>query len=374
MEVWIRPSYYYLSRLDEPMPYPVPGHMWDRSLGEKLYGDHMRFIRSVDQLGFDGVLFTEHHAGPNGGLTPSPTVFLAAASQITERIKLVIMGIALALYPHPVRVAEELAMLDNLCHGRLEVGFISSGAPSLYAYNLPVSEEGGRYHEAYDLVIKAWTEENPFEWHSQYYNYKCVSILPRPLQLPHPPIWTVAASTEGLQWAAEHRLRLICSGTLDGAAENLNYFRNYAATECGWTPEPTDLGIARELYIGRTKSQVHEKMEELFHREGDMAYKQVTEAPQLASLQRERRGTRSYSHQKQTARRVGEHRTEEAMRGGSFLIGDPDAITEQILHQREVTGAGVVAIRLELGDVDLDEVTDNLELFSREVLPVLRKA
>ncbi len=374
MEVWIRPSYYYLSQLDEPMPYPVPGHMWDRSLGEKLYGDHMRFIRSVDQLGFDGVLFTEHHAGPNGGLTPSPTVFLAAASQVTERIKLVIMGIALALYPHPVRVAEELAMLDNLCHGRLEVGFISSGAPSLYAYNLPVSEEGGRYHEAYDLVIKAWTEENPFEWHSQYYNYKCVSILPRPLQLPHPPIWTVAASTEGLQWAAEHRLRLICSGTLDGAAENLNYFRNYAATECGWTPEPTDLGIARELYIGRTKSQVREKMDELFHREGDMAYKQVSEAPQLASLQRERRGTRSYSHQKQAARRAGEHRTEKAMRSGSFLIGDPDSITEQILHQREVTGAGVVAIRLELGDVDLAEVTDNLELFSREVLPVLKKA
>ncbi len=105
-----------------------------------------------------------------------------------------------------------------------------------------------------------------------------------------------------------------------------------------------------------------------------MAYKQVSEAPQLASLQRERRGTRSYSHQKQAARRAGEHRTEKAMRSGSFLIGDPDSITEQILHQREVTGAGVVAIRLELGDVDLAEVTDNLELFSREVLPVLKKA
>ena len=62
------------------------------------------------------------------------------------------------------------------------------------------------------------------------------------------------------------------------------------------------------------------------------------------------------------------------MRGGSFLIGDPDSITEQILHQRAVTGAGVVAIRLKLGDVDLDEVTGNLELFAREVLPVLKKA
>ncbi len=374
MEVWIRPSYYYLSRLHEPMPYPVPGRMWDRSLGEKLYGDHMRFIRSVDRLGFDGVLFTEHHYGPNGGLTPSPTVFLSAASQVTERIKLVIMGIALALYPHPVRVAEELAMLDNLSHGRLEVGFISSGAPSLYAYNLAVSEEGGRYHEAYDLVMKAWTEENPFEWHSRYYDYRCVSVLPRPLQVPYPPIWTVAASTESLQWAAEHQLRLFSSGTLDGAAETLSYYRNIAATEFGWTPKPAELGIARELYMGRTESHVRQMLDELFHREGDMAYKQVTEAPQLADLNRERRATRSYDHQKTRRRRAGEHRTEEAVRGGSFLVGDPDSITEQILHQREVTGAGIIAIRLELGDVDLDEVTENLELFSREVLPVLRKA
>ncbi|NIO08910.1 MAG: LLM class flavin-dependent oxidoreductase, partial [Deltaproteobacteria bacterium] len=80
MEVWIRPSYYYLSQFDEPMPFPVPGRMWDRSRGEKLYDDHMRFVRSLDELGFDGVLFTEHHYGPNGGLTPSPNVFLSAAT------------------------------------------------------------------------------------------------------------------------------------------------------------------------------------------------------------------------------------------------------------------------------------------------------
>ncbi len=254
------------------------------------------------------------------------------------------------------------------------MGFISCGAPSLFAYNLPVSEEVGRYHEAYDLVMKAWTEENPFEWHSQYYNYKCVSVLPRPLQLPHPPIWTVAASTESLHWAAQHRLRIFSSGSVDSAAEALNYYRNYAATECGWTPEPAQLGISRELYMGRTKSEVNEKMEELFHGEGDMTYQLVSQAPQLSDLNRERRATRSYTHQKVRGRVGGEHRTEAAMRSGSFLIGDPDSLTEQILHQREVTGAGVVAIRLELGDVDLDEVTGNLELFAREVLPVLRKA
>ena len=222
VEVWIRPSWYYLRQGEEAMPFPVPGWMWDRSLGQKLYGDSMRFVRRVDELGFDGLLFTEHHYSPNGGLTPSPLVLLAAATQITERIKLVTMGIQLALYPHPVRAAEELAMVDNLSGGRLVAGFVSATAPNLYAYNLSAGDERERYHEAYDLLVKAWTEENPFEWHSEHYDYQCVSILPRPLQVPHPPVWTVAASAESLQWAAHRHMGLMTSGPVTQATETLD--------------------------------------------------------------------------------------------------------------------------------------------------------
>src|SRR5919199_4153094 len=163
MQVWFRQTapYYYPSPDGSPTPFPVPGWMWDRARGEQLYADRMRFIRRLDELGFDGIIFTEHHAGPNGGLTPSPIVLLAAASQVTQRAKLVTMGITLALYPHPLRVAEELAMLDNLCHGRLVPGFISGTAQNLYAYNVPAAEERARYHEAYDLIVKAWTEPEP---------------------------------------------------------------------------------------------------------------------------------------------------------------------------------------------------------------------
>ena len=141
MEVWIRQSMAYHPHVDGPMPYPVPGWMWDRDLGQALYRERMPFIRRIEDLGFDGIIFTEHHYGPNGGLTPSPTVMLAAATGVTERVKLVTMGISLALYPHPVRVAEELAMLDNLSNGRLVVGFMSSGAQNMYSYSVPPREE-----------------------------------------------------------------------------------------------------------------------------------------------------------------------------------------------------------------------------------------
>src|SRR5436190_8234968 len=159
MEVWIRQSMAYRWRDDSPTPFPVPGWMWDRERGKELYQDRMKFARRVDELGYDAIIFTEHHYGPNGGLTPSPLIGLAAASQVTERIKLATMGIALALYPHPVRVAEELAVIDNLSGGRLVPGFISGTPQNLFAYSVPPEEERDRYHETYDHMVKAWTED-----------------------------------------------------------------------------------------------------------------------------------------------------------------------------------------------------------------------
>src|SRR6266516_7016115 len=113
VEVWFRQTATSYNVTDEPMPFPVPGSLWDRARGAQLYKKRMHFIRRLDELGFDTIIFTEHHYGPNGRLMPSPTVLMAAATQVTERIKLATMGITLALHPQPVRVAEELAMIDN---------------------------------------------------------------------------------------------------------------------------------------------------------------------------------------------------------------------------------------------------------------------
>ena len=277
MEVWIRPSWYYLGRRDQQMPYPVPGWMWDREIGADLYADHMQFIRRLDELGFDGILFTEHHYGPNGGLTPSPLVLLAAASQVTERIKLVTMGIPLALYPHPVRVAEELALVDNLSRGRLVAGFISGGAPNLYAYNLSAHDERSRSQEAFELMVRAWTDENPFEWHGEHFDYECVSILPRPVQQPHPPLWAVAASVESLQWAAQHRLSLVASGSTEDASERFGYYETQA-TAAGWTLAPAQKAIAREIYVAVSAAEVKAKEDEVFNREGQNAYEEIGRA------------------------------------------------------------------------------------------------
>ncbi len=374
MEVWIRQSMAYQCVDDGPMPFPVPGRLWDRALGHELYTERMKFIRRVDQLGFDGLIFTEHHYGPNGGLTPSPVVMLSAASQVTEQIKLVTMGISLSVYEQPVRLAEELAMIDNLSHGRLVVGLITSAAQSLFAFSVPVDEERSRYHEAYDLMVRAWPDPDPFEWRGQHFNYDCVSILPRPLQEPHPPIWTTCSSEESLQWAARNRFKLVAPGTVTQTKDIIDFYREYAERECGWSPTSADFGMAREFYIAPMQAQVDELLPSLIARDEVNSINPRFRVPELTSLLRQQWSTRTYEYGSRLGRPAGSGLSPEGYAGGQFLVGDPEMITRQIVEQRAACGnPGVLVIRPEIGTMSLQEVGDGLELFAREVLPVVRK-
>jgi alkanesulfonate monooxygenase SsuD/methylene tetrahydromethanopterin reductase-like flavin-dependent oxidoreductase (luciferase family) len=355
------------------MPYPVPGWMWDRDLGRKLYGERMPYIRRVEDLGFDGIIFTEHHYGPNGGLTPSPMIVLSAATQVTHRIKLVTMGISLALYAQPVRVAEDLAILDNLSEGRLVVGFISSGTEALTQFNFKPEEEPGRYHEAYDLILRAWTDPNPFEWHGEHYDYPCVSILPRPLQQPHPPIWTTARSDQSIQWAARNQISFIAAGPTKQCTEILDAYQAYAETECGWTPTSENLGIFREIYVTPTRARFEEKFAEIMGQERENAYPAEPEHTDLRTLDRGRFTPKTYSWKKDGGRPdrgVGWGMAQ--VQNGHFLLGDPDALIERITAQQKETNAGVLVIRPEMGNMSLQEAGDGMELFAREVLPAIR--
>lgn len=375
MEVWIRQGMAYRPRKDAPTPFPVPGWMWDRSLGVDLYDQRIRYMRRIDQLGFDGLIFTEHHYGPNGGLTPSPNIMLSAATQVTDQIKLVTMGIILPLHAHPVRVAEELAMLDNLSHGRVVAGFVSGNAQAHYAYSLPPLEGRARHLEAYDLVVKAWTEEAPFEWHGEFYDYDCVSIVPRPLQQPYPPVWTAAAAAETLEWAARNHVGLLSSGPTERAKQTLDYYTHYAEQECGWTPTQLDRGLARELFIAPTMAEVRTVVEEVIARDRADAYAETFEAPNLQELERIKYTAHSYEYLggRREDRREGRRNLDQMMTQGVYLLGDPDSIIQQIAQQKQMCDASVLVVRPEMGHLSLDHVGDMMELFAREVLPEVHR-
>src|SRR4051794_14704677 len=169
------------------MPHPFTGRVYDRKLGQQLYNEHLAFYRRADELGYDGVCFAEHHYGTNS-VDPSPNVMASAVAAQTSNAKIVILGNCLPMHGHPVRLAEELAMIDLISGGRLVSGFIRGGGSEYWAYGVDVTRGRAMYNEPADLIVKAWTAEDPFDWHGKFYDYETVSIIPRPIQQPHPPV------------------------------------------------------------------------------------------------------------------------------------------------------------------------------------------
>ena len=168
----------------------------------RTYAEHLDAWEEIDRLGYDGVGFNEHHCSPYG-LMNSPNLMAAAAAQRTKRLKLLIYGNLLPLH-EPLRLAEELAMLDCLSNGRLISGF-ARGIPREYqVHNVPLAESRARFEEAYEIITRAWTEE-VFSYEGKFWSYKDVAIWPRPVQQPHPPIWIpVVGSKESIEFAGRH--------------------------------------------------------------------------------------------------------------------------------------------------------------------------
>jgi alkanesulfonate monooxygenase SsuD/methylene tetrahydromethanopterin reductase-like flavin-dependent oxidoreductase (luciferase family) len=157
-------------------------------------------VQLAEELGFECFWFTEHHFVLYGGPVPNPAVMMAAAAARTSRIHL---GSAISILPlhHPVQVAEDYAMVDVASRGRLEFGIGLGNAPrDLEVYGIPRDERRGRFEEALEIIKLAWTNET-FTHHGEYWDIPEASVLPRPVQRPHPPFWAAATSPEAMEWA-----------------------------------------------------------------------------------------------------------------------------------------------------------------------------
>lgn len=167
----------------------IDSRLFDPVLGGAMYHDYLDQIQEAAKLGFDGVCVNEHHS--NGyGMMPSPNLMASILARNTVRGAVCVMGNAPVLYDPPLRVAEELAMLDCLSGGRLIAG-LPLGTPmdTCYAYGSNHSTLRDKYVEACELVVRAWQEPTPFAFSGRFYQHRYVNIWPRSIQIPHPPIW-----------------------------------------------------------------------------------------------------------------------------------------------------------------------------------------
>ena len=165
-----------------------------------VYQRALQRIEIMDQTGYDAVWLTEHHFS-DYSVCPSIPVMGTYAAARTKNLRIG-AGVTLAAFYHPLRLAEEIALLDLLSGGRVNWGAGRGfDAREFRTFNVPMQESYARFREVIDIVVRAWTSER-LAYTGKYFSFEDVEVLPKPLQQPHPPMWVAAASPDAIDWAA----------------------------------------------------------------------------------------------------------------------------------------------------------------------------
>lgn len=373
----------YPERLDHlkvgaELPYPLPKKHFKADVAVRNYREHLDAWALMDELGFDGIGFNEHHTSPYGLMT-SPNIMAAAASQRTSRMKLLIMGNLLPIHD-PLRVAEDLAMLDCMSDGRLISGF-ARGIPREYvAYNVDLAESRARFEEAWKIIKLAWTEE-VFSYEGKFWSYNDVAIWPRPVQEPHPPVWVpVSGSQETIEWAARENIP-ITPGAFAPRSVKQDIVRYYA--EClakhGHRITPDHLSIGACPYVADSRKQALEEAGPyslyFFHT--------LLSHGNIANLERQREsgyimeGAHDYMTPENREslgkfKQFREFTLDDIERTERACFGSPEEVKDYLIDLADSMGTNTLLLNFNQGALPHDLFIQNLERFGKEVLPALQ--
>ena len=356
---------------------PVPSSFFDPLKGAANYAEHLEEMAYCEELGFDGVVFNEHHYSAYGTM-PSPNLIASALSQKTKKIKIGVLGNILPLRNHPVRVAEEYAMIDCLSNGRLIAGFVRGIPPEYIWYGVNPAESRGRFQEAYDLIMTAWTE-SVWSFEGEFFKLKDCAIWPRPVQQPHPPIWIAARSAESIEWCVKRHLTCAQVYQTTGQIEDTFGYYRTKANEEGWHAGPDKFILCRHIYIDESEQKAREFGDPamryfftVFNRGFNEAInKGAVDQKLTAALISER----SFSYFREGNRERHDFSKldwQGLIDSGYLIAGNPDSVAKQIQSQMKQIGADHFMGMFHIGNLAHDKVVNSLNLFKKEIMPRLQ--
>lgn len=348
----------------------LPNQMYDPAHGTTLYNRYLDELVYAEELGFDGVCVNEHHQNAYGTM-PSPNLMGAILARQTKRVKIAVVGNALPFYNPPTRVAEEFAMIDVISGGRLIAGMVVGGGPEYYSFSVNPTHARAMYNEAFDLVLRAWTEPGPFEHYGEYWKLKYVNPWPRPLQQPHPPIWIPGAgSRETIDFVAQRRFSYMGIPYFhsDFFQRNFDMFRE-ACEKAGYTCDPHQLGWLCPIYVADTDEQAWEEYEKhLFYFAKQLLKGLVVLPPGYTSI-RSIAGIHSA-----LGKFLSTVETRKQIEEGSYaIVGSPATVRDKISALAKKLGVGNLLGLFQLGTLPADLTRKNMTLFAREVMPHLQQ-
>ncbi|HEY7990591.1 MAG TPA: LLM class flavin-dependent oxidoreductase [Stellaceae bacterium] len=343
--------------------WPVPADVYSQESAAHSFNTALDRFRLADEIGFDWVTVAEHHFSPFS-LTPNPMLLAGALTQVVKKAKIAVLGPTLPML-NPVRVAEEFAMLDTITGGRVVAGLMR-GTPNEYVtYNVNPEESRSRFQEGLHLLRMAWTEPQPFGWQGRHYEFRAISVWPRPVQKPHPPIYMSGSSPESGEFAAKNHVGLgFAVTTLPLATKAAAHYRTHAEA-AGWKPTADDVIYRCAIHVADSDEQA----------QADMANMPPQRRFSISNpaLEQAVAGTSYYGRDFEAQRnRVGRPGAiRDAVENGQILLGSPETVMKQIKRIRDDIGAGI--LDLIFMHPEDDKARRAIEIFGAKMLPRLHE-
>ena len=346
---------------------------FDPVSASRLYNEYIEHYQLAERVGFDGVMLNEHHNAPFC-MQAKANVMASVLAHATERLKLVLLGNPLPLAENPVRLAEELAMIDLISKGRLVSGFVRGGGTEQLAANVNPAYNRERFNEAHDLIVRAWTEPGPFRWEGDHYQQRIVNPWAIPLQRPHPRIWIPGVSSpETIVWAAEHGYPYIVLNATIDICKRIWATYDAAAESAGFRPGPEHRGYLIRIHCQRDEARAERNAREFMWMQGEFVglLHPIWGAPSGYLGPKARRAMAEVRNGRRAM--AGKLPFEKQAAAGSIIYGTPEQCVEKLRVLLEETRPGILALWGNDGRVPHEDSLECIRLLGEEVLPAVRE-
>jgi len=327
----------------------------------EFYESQLAQAELAEQLGYDEIWLSEHHFCEDGW-SPSLFPIAGALAQRTKKIRIGTDMLLLPLGKHPVQVAEDAATIDIMSNGRFDLGLaLGYRVPEFKGFGIPREERASRMDEALEIIYRAWTEDT-FSFSGQHYQLENVSLMPKPIQQPHPPLWVAAMSKRAAARAARFNCHVAGTG-----GENLQRYFDEALQKEG--KNPADFGVSqlRLVYVAPTRDQAWDDAQHHAHYMMSAYDKWLKEAADVAWFQE------TMSVSSMPSPEELRHTPNLSFFEAPLIIGTPDdAIAEIERYQRESRVTHLV-MWMQLAGMDPKKAESCMRLFAEEVMPHFRR-
>ena len=331
----------------------------------RAFEESFAHVDMAEQLGLDAVWLAESHFSPGRSVLSSPLILASAIAARTQRMK---VGTSVRVLPlgNPLRTAEEAATLDHICEGRFEFGVGRSGLPGSYeGYNLPYAESRDRFYECLDIILKAWTNER-FSYAGKFFSYHDVCLVPKPSQVPHPPVRIAATTSDTFPVVGRMGFPIFIGLRGLGVSQVAEQVESYKlAWEESGRKDPVDISLRVPVYVAETKEKALSEAEESFMRQFRRLGDQLSRsAARPGADPREERAERA----RQLASLTWDQVIVEKV-----AVGTPEMVVERLTEMKEKLRLSGVVAELNAGELlPPENIARSLRLFCEKVIPAFR--